>query len=267
MMRCLRRSKSSSMGSMSSSRSTEEAMASARGRPGGRASFLIAPFSCIRSSSTVPNSSCANCASKLSLAPSSASSPAASASASMVMTFSSIRSKAARAEPVFSPETVSFTHCDALADWARALSMFFFCFASPIFDSRSWELALSFSSTSVWEASWARRAAASVWAGFMRWRASLARLSSPLRTASSARRCQSVAMLFIWLYLTSSSLREAMTCAVAWRSLMISFVMSSTTVSIIRSGSSWFRMNWVQDDRTTRPRRPTRPSERADTFA
>mmetsp|Transcript_6599 Transcript_6599/g.22729 ORF Transcript_6599/g.22729 Transcript_6599/m.22729 type:complete len:213 (-) Transcript_6599:2622-3260(-) len=202
MMRCLRRSKSSSMGSMSSSRSTEEAMASARGRPGGRASFLIAPFSCIRSSSTVPNSTaqeggggeglnwegfdqeganpiptpfldsrCANCASKLSLAPSSASSPAASASASMVMTFSSIRSKAARAEPVFSPETVSFTHCDALADWARALSMFFFCFASPIFDSRSWELALSFSSTSVWEASWARRAAASVWAGFMRWRA------------------------------------------------------------------------------------------------
>mmetsp|Transcript_9509 Transcript_9509/g.39102 ORF Transcript_9509/g.39102 Transcript_9509/m.39102 type:complete len:211 (+) Transcript_9509:257-889(+) len=207
-----------------------ESMASLIGRPSGSSFFFPSPsmpaFIAASSSSTESPSSALNFDSRLE-------SPAVScatesASASSAITFSSIFSKAASELSTSIAPEISLTFFCVLALCARALSVSFLLFASASLVSRILPFASSFSTLSFCSASWPLSWSAFSWLDFFRVSASRASSSSPLLSASCARWYQSSAALCAASYLRSSCFCDAITCAVAWRSLVRSCVMSTT---------------------------------------
>mmetsp|Transcript_22058 Transcript_22058/g.54000 ORF Transcript_22058/g.54000 Transcript_22058/m.54000 type:complete len:250 (+) Transcript_22058:574-1323(+) len=161
-----------------------------------------------------------------------------SPSASRAATLASIFSKAASALLVSTPTIISDTRFCVFALAALALSVSFFDLASAIFPSSCRmfpsRLLIAFSCASNWISNPFDTSSKL----FLRMSAWRARLSSPLRMASSARLYQSSDVALAVLYFDSSCLWLASTRAFAWRIFDRSDCMSTTAWSSSFSGSS-----------------------------
>ena len=188
-----------------------------------------------------------------------ASSAAAWEVASICSTFSSMRSKAAMALPVFM-RLVVFCSCSlALAALARALSMSFLVLASDSLLSRPIKLRLSCSTVPLWLSSCPLRAAAvSAWV-FLRISACLASSSSPFWRASWARCCQVLASLLARSYCCCTRFWLAIAPATAWRICTKSSCISIMAWSRIFSGFSAELTAAFRLERTTRLTRSNNP--------